>query len=136
MGLEFRRVLFRSEILIQGVYDEQLHLVVVDEDGNYTYHEPVEGTIYPITDNATVEYLGINEYTVLQVKTNPGTTIVFLGFILASIASILFCSGRYRELRIVVDEANSMARIHCYCKSPVIAEEMEKKLQERFIKGE
>ena len=58
--------------------------------------------------------------------------MVFAGFLLASIASLLFLSGRYRELWILTGHGKTETRIRCYSKSSMVVEELEEELAEQW----
>lgn len=89
------------------------------------------GDVLTLDENgATIEFLDTAAYSILELKTRQGTFIVFAGFLLATIASLMFFSGRYQELRIILDHKQS--RIWCYSKSPVIVEELQTKLAEQW----
>ena len=81
---------------------------------------------------ATVTYLGTTVYTVLELKTRFGTPVVFVGFLLAVIASMMFLCGRYREIWLLCDAETEECAVHCHCKSAAIVEELEEVLQEKW----
>ena len=85
-------------------------------------------------EGATITYLDTAAYTILEVKTRRGTYVVFLGFILATLASLLFFSGRYREMRILVGQGGTQCKIWCFSKNSVITEEMEETLAQNWMK--
>ena len=89
-------------------------------------------TLQLTEDGATVTYLGTISYTVLELKTRYGTPVVFLGFLLAVIASMMFLCGRYREVWVLWKKGESHCQIHCHSKSAVVVEELEEALQEKF----
>ena len=79
-------------------------------------------------DNILLSYWGENNYTILQVKYAPGTKVVFAGFILAVLASMLFWCGCYRELYLrKAVGGNWQYRI--YCKNPELAEKLRQKIE-------
>ena len=91
------------------------------------------GDVLILTDTgATLTYLDTAEYSILELKIRRGTYIVFAGFLLASIASLLFLSGRYRELWIVTGAGQKQSRIRCYSKSSMVVEEVEEELAEQW----
>ena len=91
------------------------------------------GDVLVLTDTgATLTYLDTAEYSILELKIRRGTYIVFAGFLLASIASLLFLSGRYRELWIVTGAGQKQSRIRCYSKSSMVVEEVEEELAEQW----
>ena len=83
-------------------------------------------------EGAVVTYLGTIAYTVLEVKTRFGTPIVFFGFLLAVISSMMFLCGRYREVWILAAKGQNTCRVHCQSKSAVVVEELEEALQEQW----
>ena len=83
-------------------------------------------------EGAVVTYLGTIAYTVLEVKTRFGTPIVFFGFLLAVISSMMFLRGRYREVWILAAKGQNTCRVHCHSKSAVVVEELEEALQEQW----
>ena len=85
-------------------------------------------------EGATIMYLDTAAYTILEVKTRRGTYVVFLGFILATLASLLFFSGRYREMRILAEQGDNQCKIWCFSKNAVITEEMEETLAQNWMK--
>ena len=93
------------------------------------------GDVLTLTDTgATITYLGTAAYSILELKIRRGTYIVFAGFLLASIASLMFLNGRYRELRILTGGVKKESRIWCYSKSSMVVEEIEEELAEQWPK--
>lgn len=93
------------------------------------------GDVLTLTDDgATITYLDTAAYSILELKIRRGTYIVFAGFLLASIASLMFLSGRYRELRILTGNGKTESRIWCYSKSSMVVEEIEEELAEQWSK--
>jgi cytochrome c biogenesis protein ResB len=89
------------------------------------------GDVLTLNDEgATLTFLDLAEYSILELKIRRGTYIVFAGFLLASIASLLFLSGRYRELWILTANGVKQSRIRCYSKSSMVVEEIEEELAE------
>ena len=58
--------------------------------------------------------------------------MVFAGFLLATLASFLFFSGRYRELRIITGKNQIESKIGCYSKSTMVVEELQEALAEQW----
>ena len=84
-------------------------------------------------EGATITYLDTAAYSILELKTRKGTYIVFAGFLLATIASFLFFSGRYRELRIRTNKKGEKeSQIWCYSKSAMVVEELQTELAEQW----
>ena len=84
-------------------------------------------------EGATITYLDTAAYSILELKTRKGTYIVFAGFLLATIASFLFFSGRYRELRIRTNKKGKKeSQIWCYSKSAMVVEELQTELAEQW----
>ncbi len=91
------------------------------------------GDVLELTEaGAEVTYLGSTVYSVLELKTRFGTPVVFLGFLLAVVASMMFLCGRYREIRVIGEPGKQECRVHCYSKSAVVVEELEELLQEQW----
>lgn len=119
-------------------------IVVADLNGDIylqvsDHHNPARGqfvqpgdTIALTESGAEVTYLGTIAYTILEMKTRFGTAIVFLGFLLAVISSMMFLFGRYREVWVLSNSGEGTCRIRCQSKSAVIVEEFEEALQEKW----
>lgn len=54
------------------------------------------------SDEISLVFLKTEPYTVLGLKKDPGTKVVMTGFLLMTIASALFWTGRYREVFITI----------------------------------
>lgn len=94
----------------------------------------VPGDQVEINPGVTIEYLAPNPYTVLEVKISYGTPVVFFGFILAALASMLFWVGRYRELRIIAEPDGGRVKILAVCKNKMIIQHIEEELQKYLVK--
>ena len=95
------------------------------------------GDVLALNDSgATLTYLDTAAYSVLELKIRRGTYIVFAGFLLATLASLLFLGGRYRELRILAGGGKKESRIWCYSKNSVVVEELEEALAEQWPAGQ
>jgi len=79
------------------------------------------GKIVEIYPGVTIEYGGKTEYTILEVKYEPGIGIVFAGFILVTLASFLFLFGRYKEIRL--RRINGMWQVMAICRSKELLRE-------------
>ncbi len=91
------------------------------------------GDVMALNDSgATLTYLDTAVYTVLELKLRRGTYVVFAGFLLATLASFLFFSGRYRELRVLTGKGQAESRIWCYSKSAMVVEELQETLAEQW----
>lgn len=78
---------------------------VFDEKGNQKKESALKaGDAFLLDNGVSLKFEKIVEFTVLQVKYNPFLMVVFLGFVIASFASMLFWLGRYREIWGVIDE--------------------------------
>ena len=75
-----------------------------------------------------------NPYTVLEVKISYGTPVVFFGFILAALASMLFWVGRYREIRIISEEGSETIKVLAVCKNKMIVQQIDSELQKLLVK--
>ena len=119
-------------------------IVVADSNGSMylqvsDHQSPARGqfvqpgdTLELTEEGAVVTYLGTIAYTVLEVKTRFGTPIVFFGFLLAVVSSMMFLCGRYREVWILAAKGQNTCRVHCHSKSAVVVEELEEALQEQW----
>ena len=94
----------------------------------------VPGDIVEINPGVTIEYLAPNPYTVLEVKISYGTPVVFFGFILAALASMLFWVGRYREIRIISEEGSETIKVLAVCKNKMIVQQIDSELQKLLVK--
>ena len=83
------------------------------------------------SDGGTITYLGSIAYTVLEVKSQHGSTIILIGFVIALIASVLFFFGRYRELQIWIP-AQGGAYIRCISKNAMAVEELQDELMNKW----
>lgn len=83
---------------------EHVVLSIKVGDGETTHALMSAGKIVEIYPGVTIEYGGKTEYTILEIKYQEGIKIVFAGFILATLASLLFLFGRYKEIRLVKRE--------------------------------
>lgn len=92
------------------------------------------GDLVEINPGVTIEYLAPNPYTVLEVKISYGTPVVFFGFILAALASMLFWVGRYREIRIISEENTGTVKVLVVCKNKMIIQQIEEELQKFLVK--
>ena len=81
---------------------------------------------------ASVTYLGTVAYSVLEMKMRAGTPVVFLGFLLAVLSSMMFLCGRYREVWLLYDAERIECKVHCHSKNAVVVEEFEELLQEKW----
>lgn len=113
----------------------EMYLQVSDHENPVRGQFVQAGDTLALTENgAVVTYLGTVAYTVLEVKTRTGTVVVFLGFLLATLASMLFLCGRYREIWVLGTVGAQTCRVHCHSKSAVVVEELEAMLQEKWKK--
>jgi len=119
------------------------HLIVANTNDGHFLHYGGDGAgqigIYVtngdkvnLGDDICVEYLEESAYTVLEVKTVRGLSIVFFGFLLATIASMLFWGGRYQEIQVLYRRQQGRAYVRFYSKSPMVVENMQEKWQEHW----
>lgn len=81
-----------------------------DESGNQITEKAMKlGDKFVLDNGLTLTFEKKLDYTVLQVKYNPYLSVVFLGFIVASFACMLFWLGRYREIWCYFGEADHNA---------------------------
>ena len=135
---------YGSMLIYQNSYDYRYLLEVqgaANAEDNTTYglpdNQPSQmepGDVLDLNgEGATITYLDTAAYSILELKTRKGTYIVFAGFLLATIASFLFFSGRYRELRIRTNKKGEKeSQIWCYSKSAMVMEELQTELAEQW----
>lgn len=111
-------------LIAHGLSDEEVfvHVRYKGEEETYTLKL---GEVFSFKDGITLEYGGENNYTILQVKYAQGSKVVFLGFIIACLASIMLWSSRYREIYLRKAK-NGVWQCRVYCKSPEIMQRMKK----------
>jgi len=78
-------------------------------------------------------YLQPYPFTVLGVKKDPGTWVVMTGFLLMTVASFFFYTGRYREVRVSIDQEKAYLMVNCKTKGlkEQIMEEISQRLKVR-----
>lgn len=103
-------------------------LKVYESHTKFDTYELTEGTVVNFPNATTMKYLGEKPYTVLKVKTDPGTPVVMSGFLLMTLASILFWTGSYREVIIGFNHTNKLARVQVICRNKSVQEELHKEL--------
>jgi hypothetical protein len=103
-----------------------LHLY--DADGDLLGHQAFKpGDKATTTDGVTLEYIEPISATVLQFKVNRALPLVFAGFIIIVLASLLFLPGRYSEVRALID-SQGRVRAHVLNKSPYLRRKEQAKL--------
>ena len=110
-------------VIAHGLNEEavMVHTRYKGEEQTYTL---ILGEPFAFKDGISMEYGGENNYTILQIKYAQGSKVVFLGFIIACLASVMFWSSRYRE--IYLRQAKDGAwQGRVYCKSPEIMRKMK-----------
>lgn len=123
------------------------HLIIADTNGGHFLHYGGDGTVpiglymrngdkVEVAEGIYVEYLEESAYTVLELKTVRGLSIVFFGFLLATIASMLFWGGRYQEIQVLYRKQEGKAYVRFYSKSPMVVENMQEKWQEHWDDNE
>lgn len=129
-----------KELMLMDLGDGRTLLKVFDISNGEKEEEVLIGQVVNVGDlveiapGVTIEYLAPNPYTVLEIKVSFGTPVVFAGFILAAIASLLFAAGRYREIRILTTEDPREIHVLLICKNKMILEQMENALQENLTR--
>ncbi len=101
-------------------------LKVYESHTKFHTYELKEGTVINFPNATTLKYLGEKPYTVLKVKTDPGTPIVMGGFLLMTIASLLFWTGSYREIKIGFNHTKQLAKFQVICRNKSVQEELHK----------
>lgn len=113
-----------------GMSEDEILIYTVYKGKEVTYALGLGETML-FEDGITIEYGGENNYTILQVKYAPGTKVVFLGFFLAVIASMLFWCGRYQEIYLRRKKGGDWQwKIHC--KSPEIVQKLKKDFAQKL----
>jgi len=102
-----------EQVLLYTRYKGEEVTYALDFNETMLFHEDIK-----------ISYWGENNYTILQIKHAVGTNVVFAGFILAAIASMLFYCGRYREISLRKRKGENW-QYKLYCKSPEIARKMK-----------
>lgn len=121
-----------SHVAVMNMGGGKNYLHASDKD-NFTVEQYIaSGDKVEIAEGIYLEYLEESAYTVLELKTVRGLYVVFFGFFLATIASMLFWSGRYREIQIIYEKASGKAWVRFYSKSPVLVEKMKEDWQEKW----
>lgn len=124
-----------NDTIVVADLNGQMYLQVSDhvQPARGQFVQPGD-TLALTEDGAAVTYLGTIAYSVLELKTRFGTSIVFLGFLLAVISSMMFLCGRYREVWLLSTAGQTSCRVRCYSKNAVVVEELEEALQETWNK--
>lgn len=100
-------------------------LMVYDRNDQETLQKAMSaGTTHQFADGSTLAYVEPYSYTVLQFKYNMATPLVFLGFIIASLASFMLLTGRYQEVRALVTPDGSVLT-SVFCKNTDIREKLK-----------
>ncbi|KJS82177.1 MAG: hypothetical protein JM58_15765 [Peptococcaceae bacterium BICA1-8] len=89
-----------------------------------------DGDKIDFPNDTVLTYIELNPFTVLGVKKDPGTPVVMTGFLLMTIASFLFWTGRYREVAISLTEGK--ASLIVYCKIKAVRDEVMEEISERM----
>ncbi|MFZ7104761.1 MAG: cytochrome c biogenesis protein ResB [Peptococcaceae bacterium] len=76
------------------------------------------------SDDASLKYIQLQPFTVLGLKKDPGTKVVMTGFLLMTIASLFFWTGRYREVRITIQEKENQVYLDVFSKIKGFREEI------------
>lgn len=110
MGLSsFQVVPMTEDLPLLMVYDENDELV--DQVALY------RDTAYAFPDGSSLTYLGPHFATILQIKYDRSTPLIFAGFIVAVLGSFALLTGRYEEVRIHIPPAGpGRVRVHAKTK--------------------
>ncbi|MFZ5945310.1 MAG: cytochrome c biogenesis protein ResB [Bacillota bacterium] len=84
------------------------------------------------SEETSLEYLQLHPFTVLGVKRDPGTWVVMTGFILMTLASAFFWTGRYNEVQVTINEQEKKMFFIVYCKSKEQKEDTIKELNKEL----
>jgi len=107
----------------------------------YQGHEVIKSKILQpgdkisFSDKTTLEYLQLHTYTVLSVKKDPGTNIVMAGFLLMSMASALFWTGRYTEIKVLTNKQQNEINFNVSCKNKTIKAEIIEEIT-KIVQGD
>lgn len=118
-GESFRVTPMTKDLPLFMVYnsnDEVIHQGVLKEDTHYQF-----------SNGANLSYEGPYSFTVLQLKYNPALPLVFLGFLVLGIASLLLLIGRYQEVWAWVPKQGDV-QCGTYCKQKNIQVQLKEDL--------
>jgi len=89
-----------------------------------------DGDKIDFPNDTELTYLKLNPFTVLGVKKDPGTLVVMTGFLLMTIASFFFWTGRYREVAVSLRQEKACFVVNC--KTKAIRDEITEEISERM----
>ncbi|MEE0510853.1 MAG: cytochrome c biogenesis protein ResB [Peptococcaceae bacterium] len=105
-----RFVLGEQSVDIEPMTDGIALLYIFDKDnneiGSYAFKE---GTTINIDDQTTIEYIQPLSATVLEFKYSHAIPVIFAGFIVATLGSLLMLLGRYGELHAFVSKDGAVS---------------------------
>jgi cytochrome c biogenesis protein len=110
--------MFEDKILLKAYENNEVIY------GNYIS----PGDVQQLPNGLTIKYLELYPYSVLLVKNDPGTTVVMIGFIIIIIASMMFWTGRYREIHCGINLKERKLSILINCKNKDLRREVKKEL--------
>jgi len=93
------------------------------------------GDKFTFPNGTTLTYLELIPFTILSVKKDPGTPVVMLGFVLVTIASTLFWTGRYQEIKVILDSGENALYYRVNCKNKTAVAEISNEVIKK-VKGE
>lgn len=123
-----RFMLGENTVDIEPMTDDVALLYIFDENNNQIgSHAFSIGTTINIDDNTTIEYIQPLSATVLEIKYSRAIPVIFAGFIVASIGSLLTLLGRYSEVHAFVSKDGRVS-LRLINKSAYIRRKQRKKL--------
>ncbi|NLT96090.1 MAG: cytochrome c biogenesis protein ResB [Clostridia bacterium] len=103
-------------------------------------HEIVEekmvknGEKMEFSEDTVLTYVKTYPFTVLAVKKDPGTWVVMTGFLLMTVASFFFWTGRYREIALSFE--GNKAYLTVSCKNKALRDEILAEVRSKLKAGE
>ena len=112
---------------IEPMTDDIALLYIFDKDnneiGSYAFKE---GSTINIDDQTTIEYIQPLSATVLEFKYSRAIPVIFAGFIVASLGSLLMLLGRYGEVNAFVSK-EGLVSLRVINKSVYLRRKLRKK---------
>lgn len=115
-------------VRIEPAMGKGLVLKVFESHTKFDTYDLTAGTVVNLPKDTTFTYVGEKAYTVLRVKTDPGTPVVMAGFLIMSIGSFLIWTSRYREVRIGFDHNKGLVQFNVVSKNKSLQDEIKEEL--------
>jgi len=90
--------------------------------------------LYPL-EGIKMTYESLSPYSVIKVKTDPGLPLVMSGFLLMSMASALFWTGRYTEIKVLTNKQQNEINFNVSCKNKTIKAEIIEEIT-KIVQGD